>query len=91
MQILLVLVAVILLFMVIATVVAILFAMLTALAMAAAVGIPLYFIFRHFSTRRGLAKPRISPIERLQNLYIEGKIDLFEYERLVSRLIAVEH
>ena len=33
----------------------------------------------------------LSPIERLQNLYVEGTIDLTEFERRVARLVAVEH
>lgn len=91
MQILLVLAVLVFLFILVAAVVALIFAVLTALAMLAAIAIPAYFIYRHFTTRRSISQPRMSPIERLQNLYIEGKIDLFEYERLVSRLIAVEH
>lgn len=68
-------------------------AMLAALLMTAAValgiGIPIYLLFRWW---HGSQKPVLTqkPLERLQNLYVEGKIDIFEFERQVASLIAVE-
>jgi len=57
-------------------------------AMALAVGIPVYLAFkRHDGPRR----VRLNPIEALQELYAEGKIDLTEFERRVARLVAIEH
>jgi hypothetical protein len=39
----------------------------------------------------GVIAPRLNPMERLRNLYVEGKIDLFEFERRVAKLLALEH
>lgn len=59
------------------------------LAMACAIGIPLWFLGRHLM-RHQLAPRAQSPIERLQNLYVDGRIDLFEFERRVARLVAYD-
>ena len=63
------------------------------LAFACLVGVPLYIVGKHWLNGHGvnLAMRKQSPMERLQNLYVEGKIDLFEFERRVANLIAVEH
>ncbi len=63
--------------------------MFVVLAMACVVGVPLYILGkRHFGGALKSARQR--PIERLQQLYAEGKIDLFEFERRVANLLALE-
>ena len=62
---------------------------LVFLALACAVGLPIWYMSRHWRRGVGFAAS-MNPIERLQNLYVEGKIDLFEFERRVAQLIAVE-
>ena len=64
---------------------------LLLLALACAVGIPLYFITTSWMKRRGIGGPAQNPMERLRNLYLDDKIDLFEYERRVAQLIRVDH
>jgi membrane protein implicated in regulation of membrane protease activity len=90
MQIVLLIIAVLAVLFVASMVVALVAAALFTLVMAAAVAVPLYFVGRAWlgggRTRKGA-----QPLERLQTLYVEGKIDLFEYERRVAKLIAVEH
>jgi hypothetical protein len=61
------------------------------LVLACAVGIPLYLMSKPFLQRHGIAKAKMSPMDRLKTLYVEGKIDLFEFERRIARLISVEH
>jgi hypothetical protein len=61
------------------------------LAFACLVGIPLYFIGRNWMRRQGIRGPVQTPIERLRNLYVDGKIDLFEFEQRLSRLLSMEH
>jgi uncharacterized membrane protein len=63
---------------------------LLILTMACLVGIPLYMMGRHHFGGLGLKGRTQRPIERLQQLYAEGKIDLFEFERRVAHLIALE-
>jgi hypothetical protein len=63
---------------------------LVLLAMACVVGIPLYLMGRRFASRHGISTPSVNPMERLRTLYVDGKIDLMEFERRVARLIAVE-
>jgi uncharacterized membrane protein len=63
---------------------------LVILTMACLVGIPLYMVGRHHFSGMGLKVRSQRPIERLQQLYAEGKIDLFEFERRVAHLIALE-
>jgi hypothetical protein len=69
-------------------------AMLAALVMTAAValgiGIPLYMLVKWWQRSQTPVLAQ-KPLERLQNLYVEGKIDIFEFERQVASLIAVEH
>lgn len=72
--------------------VALVIAVVSLAAVGLVIGIPAYFLIRHFSR----SQPRIrqftqNPMERLQQAYVDGKIDLFEYERRVRRLIAIEH
>lgn len=62
-------------------------AALILLTVATLVAVPLYAMARPHLQKRGVTK---SPIERLQNLYVEGKIDLLEFERRVARLVHVE-
>lgn len=67
-----------------------LLSVLVLLAMVCAVGIPLYLMSKRWMRRQGIAKPAVSPMDRLRNLYVEGKIDLFEFEQRVAQLIHVE-
>ncbi len=60
------------------------------LALACAVGIPLWLISRPHLQRYGLAGNPQTALERLKTLYVEGKIDLFEFERRAARLISTE-
>lgn len=76
--------------MVAAMVVALIMAIVTLAVMALVIGVPIYFLVRHVMRDPSIPRVRQNPLERLQNLYIEGKIDLFEYERRVAQLIAVE-
>jgi hypothetical protein len=67
--------------------VAIIVSVLILATVVALIAIPLYVLARpHFQQRN----VRVNPIERLQNLYAEGKIDLFEFERRVAALVRVE-
>ncbi len=63
---------------------------LVLLTLACAVGIPLYLMSRRWMKRQGLSRPAQHPIDRLRNLYVEGKIDLFEFEQRVAHLISAE-
>ena len=60
------------------------------LAMMCVVGIPLWFLAKPHLQRHGMVGPKRHPIERLQALYAEGKIDMFEFERRMATLLAVE-
>ena len=77
---------------VISMVVALIMALMFAVAVGLAIGLPAYLLLRH---RTGISQRfnRLTenPMERLQNLYVDGKIDLFEFERRVAQLIAIEH
>ncbi|HLJ68502.1 MAG TPA: hypothetical protein VKX16_14200 [Chloroflexota bacterium] len=79
------------LMMVISLVAFVVLSALALLAMACLVGIPLYFMSRPWLHQKRVPAVAQSPIERLQNLYVEGKIDLTEFERRVARLVAIEH
>ena len=71
---------------------ALLVAAMVTLVLAAAVGMPLYLMARPYLKRHGITgKNRPSPVERLQTLFAEGKIDLFEFERRVAQLVRIEH
>lgn len=59
------------------------------LAMACAVGLPLWFLW-HRQRQGSLPFSPQSRIDRLKALYVEGKIDLFEFERQVANLITVD-
>lgn len=59
-------------------------------AVVLGVGIPAYLVFQWWRRSQMPALTQ-KPMERLQNLYVEGKIDLFEFERRVANLIAVDH
>lgn len=59
-------------------------------AMMCAVAVPAYLVGRHWlGTRRQPAQAQ-TPIDRLQTMYVEGKIDLFEFERRVAHILTVE-
>jgi hypothetical protein len=64
---------------------------LLMLALACIVGIPLWLMAKPRLKRMGVVAPRLNPMDRLKNLYVEGKIDLFEFERRVAKLLALEH
>lgn len=70
--------------------VALILSTLVFLALACVVGLPLYMMSRHHLQGLGLRRKTQRPIERLQQLYAEGKIDLFEFERRVAHLITLE-
>jgi threonine/homoserine/homoserine lactone efflux protein len=72
------------------TIITLLFAAVMLVSFAALIGLPLWLMWRSWSHRQGIGTRARSSIERLQELYIEGKIDLFEYERRVARLVAIE-
>jgi hypothetical protein len=76
---------------VLAVMFALLISALVILAMIAAIGIPLWLIAKYWLGQRGVSTVRPHPIDRLRNLYVEGKIDLFEFERRVAKLVAIEH
>ena len=57
---------------------------LILVAMACLVGIPLWLMSKRWMRRQGIAGPGQHPIDRLRNLYVEDKIDLFEFERRVA-------
>jgi hypothetical protein len=61
---------------------------LIMLAIAAVVAVPLYVLARPHLQKRGVV---LNPAERLKNLYVEGKIDLFEFERRIAQLVHVDH
>jgi hypothetical protein len=70
--------------------VALIISALTILAMMCLVGIPLWILAKPHLQRHGMVAPKKHPIERLQALYAEGKIDMFEFERRIAKLLAVE-
>lgn len=67
-------------------------------AFACAVGLPIYFMARHARPRMqhfgsfqsSVAGNSQAALERLKMLYVEGKIDLFEFERRAAHLISIE-
>lgn len=69
---------------------ALLAAAVVFLVMACIVGIPLWFAVRRWMSRGGIVAPVQNRVERLRNLYVDGKIDLFEFERRVAQLMAAE-
>lgn len=60
------------------------------LSVAVAIGVPVYFMGRYFSSRRLVPVKPVNHVEQLRTLYLDGKIDLFEFEQLVARHIAAE-
>lgn len=86
-----VVIAVVLAVVLMSLIAAVLIAVLSMAAIGLAIGIPAYLLIRYMNGRRPqLVRVAQSPLERLQQLYIEGKIDLFEFEQRAARLIAVE-
>jgi uncharacterized membrane protein len=71
--------------------VALFIAVVAFLTLACAVAIPIYFLSRRWTRRHGLAARSVTPVERLQNLFAEGRIDLGEFERRVARILTLEH
>lgn len=61
---------------------------LVVAALALMIAVPLYLMAKPHLRKRGITK---SPVEKLQDMYAEGKIDLFEFERRVASLVKVEH
>lgn len=56
-----------------------------------AVGVPVWLLMKYWGAgSRRIPVVAQHPIDRLKNLYIDGKIDLFEFERAVAHLVAVE-
>lgn len=91
MEILIFLCLILVAFVVISTVLAVVFSAMMMLVTACAVALPLWFGWKYWASRNRPAPVRQSSLERLKTLYIEGKIDLFEFERRAATLIAVEH
>ncbi|MGH2442758.1 MAG: hypothetical protein ACRDFX_06305 [Chloroflexota bacterium] len=60
------------------------------IALGCAVGIPVWLMARHKFRARRVHAPALRPVDRLKNLYIEGKIDLLEFEHRLARLISIE-
>lgn len=84
-------IALVLAIVVVSLLAALFIAVITITAMGLAIGIPTYVLYRYLNHRRPqLVRVAQSPLERLQQLYVEGKIDLFEFEQRAARLIAVE-
>jgi hypothetical protein len=90
MQLLLFLIAAIVVISLVFMVLALIAAIVMTVAVVLGVGIPAYLVFQWWR-RSHMPALTQKPLERLQNLYVEGKIDLFEFERRVATLIAVEH
>jgi uncharacterized membrane protein len=90
MQLLFFLIAAVIVVSLVFMVLALIAAIVMTVAVVLGVAIPAYLVFQWWrrSQMPGLTQ---KPLERLQNLYVEGKIDIFEFERRVANLIAVEH
>jgi hypothetical protein len=71
--------------------VAMVIALLSVAAVAVGIGVPAYLLYRYWAGQPAMPGPRQRPMERLQQLYVDGKIDLFEFEQRMARLIAIEH
>ena len=72
-------------------VVALIISLLIFVAFACAIGIPLWLMGRSWLRHHGVvSQKQQSPVERLQTLFVEGKIDLFEFEQRVARLVRVD-
>lgn len=61
------------------------------LVLACAIGLPFYILAKRWMSRQGLLRPAQQPLDRLKTLYVEGKIDLFEFERRAAALLHVEN
>jgi hypothetical protein len=75
---------------VVAVAITLLITALIFLAFACLIGIPLWLTARSHLQKRGIMV-HPSPVERLKSLYAEGKIDMFEFEKRVEKLISVGH
>lgn len=71
--------------------IALFIAFIFMVVLAAAVGIPLYFMSQKWLGAKGISARARTPIERLRAMYVDGKIDLFEFERRVAQLVHTEH
>ena len=72
------------------TIVLILSAIIVLACLAVCIGVPVWMLSKHWNGKERIAAVTQYPIDRLKNLYVEGKIDLFEFERAVAHLLAVE-
>ena len=90
MQLLIVLSLILVAFVVVSTLIALIVSAVMTLATACAVAVPAWFAWKYWSHHHRSIPNRQSSLERLKTLYIEGKIDLFEFERRAETLIAVE-
>lgn len=67
-----------------------LLAVVTLIALACLVGLPIYFVGKRWLKEQGFIHAAHDPLDRLKALYVEGKIDMFEFERRAAALIAIE-
>jgi uncharacterized membrane protein len=73
-----------------ATIIALIVSAIVLLAVGCLIGLPIWLMARRWMQQRGLQRPAQRSIDRLRALYVDGKIDLFEFERRVAKLVAVE-
>jgi hypothetical protein len=80
----------ILLFSFVAVALTLIVSALVCLALAAVIGLPIYLFLKPKLERRGMIGGPQTALERLKSLYVDGKIDLFEFERRAASLITYE-
>ena len=64
---------------------------IAVLAIMCLVAIPLWRLARPHLENADITGYGKQPVKRLQNLYAEGKIDMFEFERRVARVLSREN
>jgi hypothetical protein len=64
---------------------------ITMLAIMALVAIPLWRLARPHIQNAGIVGDGKPPLRRLQTMYAEGKIDMFEFERRVAKVLSREN
>jgi predicted ABC-type exoprotein transport system permease subunit len=64
---------------------------LVIMLMACLIGLPLWFVGRRWLKAHNPAHTPQRAIDRLRTLYADGKIDLFEFEHRVAKLVSHEH
>ena len=64
---------------------------IAVLAIMCLVAIPLWRMTRPHLESVGVAGNGKQPLKRLQTLYAEGKIDMFEFERRVAHVLSREN